>query len=264
MMAFLQWFDKWFRRYRNWTWPVVGALLLVGIGLLFTISTSGSGSFIFFLFLSLAAIAVYRGLRRTMPPVWVMVVAICIPLFLWGFSVVKPEWYVEWRHSSHFYWMIVTAITLGWLANHGSNSVASTARKGLVFLMIIAVGFGAYGKWQRTREVATKAAAAERQVLINAGEYPCPSNFEYIVTREWGQTVTRPAGCDFAIERKIASVGYEMAATTKQQGDVLVSIVAGKNPEKTMVVDDLISFRLRIMEEETEDEVPVMVSLYRR
>ena len=135
----------------------------------------------------------------------------------------------------------------------------------LALLVILGIALGAgYAYLSTSGEKAGVTTVAERQVLIDAGGYPCPFNFDYLVTREWGKTVTRPAGCDFAIERKTASVGYEMAATTKEHGDVLVSISPGKNPEKTMVVNDLISFRLRIMEEETENEVPVMVSLYRR
>jgi len=133
----------------------------------------------------------------------------------------------------------------------------------MAIMLAVALIIGLHSLSQERKEAMALAAATERQALIDAGGYPCPFDFEYIVTREWGKTVTRPAGCHFAIERRVASVGYEMAATTTK-GDVLVSIPAGEDPKKTTVVGNLLSFRLRIMEEETEDEMPVMVSLYRR
>ena len=118
--------------------------------------------------------------------------------------------------------------------------------------------------WQQ--EAKKAVAAAERQRLIDTaattGDYPCPYNFVYVVTREWGKTVTRPAGCHFVVERRMASVGYEMAATTTT-GDVTVTFPVGQPTDIRKVVPNALSFRLRIMAEETENEVSVMVSLYR-
>ena len=138
-----KWFGKWWR----WTWPLV---ILASIFIWWVVHAingiSTRGSFLFPLTLAVVGIAIYRLARGVMPPVWMSITAICIPLFLWGLSVVQLEWYTEWRNSGHFWWMIVTAVVLSWLTTHTNNVVARTAKKGLLLLMIIAVGIGAYSK----------------------------------------------------------------------------------------------------------------------
>ena len=252
---------KWFWKYWYWTWPLIGVGLVILCWLVYALLASSVAWFVFFLLLSVTGIAIYRGVKGGTPPVWIMVVAICIPIFMWGFWVTRPEWYIEWRHSRYFLWMVLAAITLSWLANHKNNPVANTAKTGLLLLMVIAVSFGAYRIWQKEKSAAEAEAKKNRQAMIDAGDYPCPFNFEYLVTREWGPTVTRPAGCHFVIERRVGSVAYEMAATTTT-GDVIESFPVGQDTRRT--IPNLLSFRLRIMEGETENEVVVMVSLYRR
>lgn len=158
MPAWLQrggsWAHKWLWTYRRQTWPlgiaVALLILLPALLLLWKIIALllSGGGFLFKLYILIAVIgtAIYRSVKGRMPPAWVVVTAICIPLFMWGFWVIKPEWYAEWRSSRYFMWMVMTAIGLSWLSTYPASAVANTARSALMLLMVVAVGIGAFKK----------------------------------------------------------------------------------------------------------------------
>lgn len=121
-------------------WQSVPSINTVG-----TVGNDGSGGFLTILIIAVVCIIVYRWTIAE-PPIWMTVTAICIPLFLWGCWLIQPEWYLEWRHSEYFLWSILAVVTLGWLADY-EGTIALIARSGLILLLIIAAGIGAYGKW---------------------------------------------------------------------------------------------------------------------
>lgn len=149
---------RWFGRYWRWTWPLV-AIITFLVWKIATITwwtapdttgldTSNTGGFLFFLLGSIAIIGIYRWWNGVMPPIWIAVAMICIPLFLWGVWVINPEWYDEWRRSRFFLWTIITAFVLGWLSSY-TGPVAKVARAGLVLLVLISMGIGTYSAYTR-------------------------------------------------------------------------------------------------------------------
>ena len=118
------------------------------------ISTTGEsdmgGWFLTIFIIAVVSILTYRWRRGKVPPIWITVTTVCTPLFLWGFWLIRPEWYLEWRHSGYFLWTILTVGALGWLADNKTEAIARTARRGLLLLVIVAVGMGAYGKWPKS------------------------------------------------------------------------------------------------------------------
>lgn len=166
---------KWFFTYWRWTWSFMFIVVLLwwwfssGDTVTITegekageqVTEPGPESFITALIAVSIGIGLYRWRKGDLPETWLMVTALCIPLFLWGFWAINPEWYVEWRESRYFWWMILTAVALGWLSTHDSSSVASTARLGLLLLMAIAIGVGAYSKlnWSGRSDAGNRASS---------------------------------------------------------------------------------------------------------
>jgi hypothetical protein len=241
---------------KTWSGEVkIGVSLLPLVGMAVAIFYSGSLHPFFFIALAIAGALVWKLWREDNPPTWAMVPAISIPLFVWGFQVAGGQVYQEWRESGYFWWMIATATALSWL---GSSS-AKKAYAGLVLLLLIAVGIGAYGVWEDRQLLAEEARVAEIQAILDSGRYPCPFEFQVTLTKEFGQTISRSAGCHFVIER-LAPVGYQLAAVTPE-GDALLSAPVGQESRQAI---NALSFRLRIAPEEMVEELPVQISLYRR
>ncbi|OHA89448.1 MAG: hypothetical protein A3C70_02940 [Candidatus Zambryskibacteria bacterium RIFCSPHIGHO2_02_FULL_43_14] len=112
--------------------------------------STGSWWYLVSIIIATVCILAYRWLRGDEPPIWVTVIAICAPLFLWGCWLIQPEWYLEWRHSGYFLWTIIVVGVLGWLADNEEEVVARVARVGLLLLLLIVMGIGAYSKWPNT------------------------------------------------------------------------------------------------------------------
>jgi len=144
---------KWAWEYKRWTWPLAGliallllSILIMGIKGVVAIFGGGGAMFKIALLVGVVGIYAYQGVRKRMPPTWAMATVIGAPLFLWGFWTIRPVWYMEWRTSRYFIWMILTAVALGWLANYRVDPVARAARAGLLGLMVLAVLIGAFSK----------------------------------------------------------------------------------------------------------------------
>ncbi len=94
--------------------------------------------------------------------------------------------------------------------------------------------------------------------VISSTGHACPSSFNYIVRKELGETVERPAGCDYTIQRR-APVGYVMVATTVEYGDTTILLPAGQKTRK--YAPTILAFRLKLMEGEKVDSMIAMISL---
>ena len=139
---------KWLWTYKAWTWPPI----IITLSLLtWALFGEGATSYVFALILGAVYIQVYRTINKTVPELWVMVLILGLPVLLWGLWVIKPEWYLEWRHSRFFWWMIVSIVLLSWLASYKISPVASALRKGIAVLLIIVVGIGIWEKWAEYR-----------------------------------------------------------------------------------------------------------------
>ncbi|MEX2014141.1 MAG: hypothetical protein WD896_02180 [Parcubacteria group bacterium] len=164
MTAFGRWFAKWFWTYRYWTWPPLLVVAIIIWWLTYTVATSGDAiRFISFFLLSVIGITAYYWVRGELPPIWITVTALVVPLFLWGFWLIRPEWYIEWRASGYFLWMILATAVFGWLAGHKTSSIANIARIGLLLLMITAICVGAYGKWEEKKKAEEVRERADRE-----------------------------------------------------------------------------------------------------
>lgn len=160
---------RWFAEYPgpSWTALILSSLLL--LWLIFLIFSSG-GSFLFILILAAIGIGIYHNQKDELPPLWIVISLICIPLFMWGFWVINPEWYTEWRNSRAFLWMIITMVVLAALSSHKSAPLASTARFALGALMITAIIMGAFGKAAEVvaRNKATSAGSITTTTIVAA------------------------------------------------------------------------------------------------
>jgi hypothetical protein len=176
-------------KYGRITYPILLGALIAFIALNVYLFSIG-GSFLLFMAYAMASVGLYRALRGSMPPLWTMILLVTIPVFAWGFYVIRPDWYMEWRESPYFWWMIVGVTTIAWLSAYPSHGVARSARKAIATLLIVAIGIGAYHKfeeWMHPKPGGDAQASAETGAAPQTPEVT-EHSWDLKVTKEW-QTI---------------------------------------------------------------------------
>lgn len=212
-------------------------------------------------------------------PIALVATAIALLLAIVLVWVVGPAAYnaVEWLAlGKTIFWIIlgIAVVAVLWWAiakAAGSNDprIKKYGWKILKWILIaVAVWFGANFLLGFVAGLAStfSSSSSYSEGSYSSTGHRCPSDFIYMIRREMGPIVERPAGCHFVIERT-APVAYELFGTTTDGEDVHLEFPVVP-PEKPLPqrgwTPKVYSFRLRIMAGETMDSVPAMVGLYRR
>lgn len=133
--------------------PVVGVAL--------AIAYHGDLHPFFFMALTVASAVVWKLWGRADNlPVWIWISGVCIPLAVWGFEVVLPEVFTQWRTSSYFWPQILMLVTIAWLFTR-KDSLSRVAMSLTVALFLVVTISGIYNYyWPEGFEFGTEVVEA--------------------------------------------------------------------------------------------------------